>query len=184
MSIKPSFQGEVQFVRYSDTSRGGQTVLLRVPGRDELEPFIGKEGRRYMAVLVEIGDDEQPINGAAQVPQSESSRDASLDAATDPAAAPPDASTTPGSRAPAKRSTGPICQWLVMRCKEPEFQEWLTVYGDFATPLDEKGCAQVVRDWCNVQSRAEIDGEAKAEALFKKFFQAPWLAHTKATARV
>ncbi len=59
--MTPAFQGEVQFRRYSDTSTQGQQVVFAVQGREELEAFIGKEGKRFMAVLVEIGDDEQPI---------------------------------------------------------------------------------------------------------------------------
>lgn len=61
MSVTPSFQGELQFRRYSDTSTQGQQVVFCVSDREALEPFIGKEGKRYMAVLVEIGDDEQPV---------------------------------------------------------------------------------------------------------------------------
>lgn len=56
-----AFKGEVQFRRYSDTSTQGQQVVFAVSDRDALAPFIGKEGKRYMAVLVEIGDDEQPV---------------------------------------------------------------------------------------------------------------------------
>lgn len=59
--MTPAFQGEVQFRRYSDTSTQGQQVVFAVEDRDALEPFIGKEGKRFMAVLVEIGDDEQPV---------------------------------------------------------------------------------------------------------------------------
>lgn len=59
--MTPSFQGEVQFRRYSDTSTQGQQVVFAVQDRDALESFIGKEGKRFMAVLVEIGDDEQPV---------------------------------------------------------------------------------------------------------------------------
>lgn len=61
MSVQPSFQGEVQFRRYSDTSTQGVQVVLGLADRDSLESFIGKEGKRYMAVLVEIGDDEKPV---------------------------------------------------------------------------------------------------------------------------
>lgn len=59
--VQPSFTGEVQFRRYSDTSTQGVQVVLGLSDRDSLEAFIGKEGKRYMAVLVEIGDDEKPV---------------------------------------------------------------------------------------------------------------------------
>lgn len=61
MSATPIFSGEVQFRRYSDTSTQGASIVLALPDRAELEAFVGKEGKRFMAVLVEIGDDEQPV---------------------------------------------------------------------------------------------------------------------------
>jgi len=61
MNITPSFQGEVQFRRYSDTSTQGQQIVLTLQDREALQAFIGLEGKRFMAVLVQIGDDEQPI---------------------------------------------------------------------------------------------------------------------------
>lgn len=59
--MTPTFQGEFQFRRYSDTSTQGQQVVFAVEDREALAAFIGKEGKRFMAVLVEIGDDEQPV---------------------------------------------------------------------------------------------------------------------------
>lgn len=63
MSITPTFQGEVQFRRYSDTSTQGTQIVLALPDREALQSFIGLEGKRFMAVLVQIGDDEQPVAG-------------------------------------------------------------------------------------------------------------------------
>jgi len=62
--MTPTFQGEVQFRRYSDTSTQGQQIVLAVADREALEAFIGKEGRRFIAVLVEVGDDEMPVEPA------------------------------------------------------------------------------------------------------------------------
>jgi hypothetical protein len=58
--MNPTFSGELQFRYYSDSSRQGQKITFSVFDREALEPFIGKEGKRFMAVLVEIGDDELP----------------------------------------------------------------------------------------------------------------------------
>lgn len=55
------FQGEVQFRRYSDTSTQGQQIVFALEDREALEAFIGAEGARFQAVLVRIGDDEQPV---------------------------------------------------------------------------------------------------------------------------
>jgi hypothetical protein len=57
----PTFTGEVQFRRYSDTSTQGVQIVLGLADRESLEPFISKAGKRFMAVLVEIGDDELPV---------------------------------------------------------------------------------------------------------------------------
>lgn len=67
--MTPTFQGEVQFRRYSDTSTQGASIVLALPDRDELAAFIGKEGRRFMAVLVEVGDDEKPVEQPASAPK-------------------------------------------------------------------------------------------------------------------
>lgn len=59
--IKPAFQGEVQFRRWSDSSTQGVQVTFALPDSEALEPLKHKAGKRFMAVLVEIGDDEQPV---------------------------------------------------------------------------------------------------------------------------
>lgn len=60
MSIQPSFQGEVQMRRWSDSSTQGVQVTFALHDSEALEPLKAKAGKRFMAVLVEIGDDEQP----------------------------------------------------------------------------------------------------------------------------
>jgi hypothetical protein len=61
MSLTPTFQGEVQMRRWSDSSTQGVQVTFALPDAEDLEPLKGKEGKRFMAVLVQIGDDEQPV---------------------------------------------------------------------------------------------------------------------------
>jgi hypothetical protein len=58
--MKHTYAGEVQFKRYADTSTQGQTITLTLPDRESLEAFIGLEGKRFQAVFVLVGDDEQP----------------------------------------------------------------------------------------------------------------------------
>lgn len=65
--IVPAFQDEMQFIRYGDGSRTGPIVTFRLPDRSYLERFIGKEGRRFASVLVEIGDDETPVQPEPEV---------------------------------------------------------------------------------------------------------------------
>lgn len=61
-----AFQGEVLLLNWGDTSTRGRTVTFQLADEGEEHPFkhhpIGrKTGRRFMAVLVEIGDDERPV---------------------------------------------------------------------------------------------------------------------------
>lgn len=67
-----------------------------------------------------------------------------------------------------RRKVGPICEWLVMRCREPEFQLWAVGVES------ETECAEHVRALCNVESRKDIDGDVAAEALFRRHIQRPW----------
>lgn len=61
MTIEATYHGEVRFVRSSYTSKTGPTVTLALHDIDELNKVQGMDGKRYMLALVEIGDDEQPI---------------------------------------------------------------------------------------------------------------------------
>lgn len=141
------FTGEVQFRRYSDTSTQGQQIVLSLSSREELQTFIGLEGRRMMAVFVLLSDDEQPepVPATKEKPLKEGPR----------------------------RKTGPICSWLVMRCKEPAFQQWAVGVES------ETECAEHVRALCGVDSRSEIDGNADAEDRFESLIRKPWARHTK-----
>lgn len=67
-SIVPTFHGEVQLAGWSDSHTGGPKVTLWLADSADLEAFraltIRKgnhAGHRFMVALVEIGDDEQPV---------------------------------------------------------------------------------------------------------------------------
>ena len=99
MTIRITFEGEVQFAAYTDSSRGGPRIALRLHDRAELEKFVGLEGKRFMCVLVAIADDEQPEPPRAAAP----------------APAPPAA------------KLGPLALSAVQMCANPRFQAWLGV---------------------------------------------------------
>lgn len=61
--MTPTFQGEVLMRRWSDSSTQGVQVTFALPDATDLDPLKAKTGKRFMAVLVEIGDDEQPVIG-------------------------------------------------------------------------------------------------------------------------
>lgn len=145
------YAGELQFRRYTDSSTQGPQVVFGLADRDALQAFVGLEGRRVMAVLVLVGDDEQPEPPKAK-PLKEGPR----------------------------RKLGPICEWLVMRCREPAFWQWLaaTTMTPAETALSEDWAAWRVRELCGVESRKEIDGNADAEARFESLIRKPWARYS------
>jgi hypothetical protein len=63
-----AFEGEVQLLRWSETSNQGATITLQLADAADLERFKtmtlakGKQaGQRLAAVMVEVGDNEQPV---------------------------------------------------------------------------------------------------------------------------
>lgn len=146
--VTPSFTGEVQFRRYSDTSTQGQQLVFAVHDREALAPFIGKEGKRYMAVFVEIGDDELPM----------------------PAVPPPKE----------REPLGDLCYRAVMLCQDQEFRRWLKDAGDFREELLVNDAADVIKGWCGIESRKELDTDKRAAEKFRKLVLGPWFKYRQA----
>lgn len=70
--IQTAFQGEIQLAGWSETHNGGCKVTFWLPEAAELEAFRAltvrkgnTAGHRFMAVMVEIGDDEEPVQQTA-----------------------------------------------------------------------------------------------------------------------
>ncbi len=168
--MKATFQGEVLFSGYGDSSRGGPRVTFRLADRDELERFVGMEGKRFACVLMEIADDETPAE-----PETPARKAA----------------------APVKRERmGPLCEWAVFRCGEPVFQSWIrprydrvmggngSGWGD-VTPQDDFGgnhaeyAAHCIKALCRVDSRKEFDTDMAAGERFKALVMRPYAAWMK-----
>lgn len=71
-----AFHGEVQLLRWSETSTNGATITLALADPADLERFKlmtlkkGQQaGQRLMAVMVEIGEDERPVVAAVPEPE-------------------------------------------------------------------------------------------------------------------
>lgn len=77
-----------------------------------------------------------------------------------------------------KPKGGPLCQWVAMRCNEQEFQLWLSVHfpkiwpGTTGKPHER--AAEVVRQVCEIESRAEIDNDEGAYERFHELIREPW----------
>lgn len=158
--MKHTYAGEMQFKRYSDTSTQGQTVTFTVPSREELEPFIGLEGKRFQSVFVLIGDDEMPAD--------------------------PPAAQKPGEGRD-RPFRGPLCSWVAIRCSEPAFAAWLETahpglwLEQFTNLGDaEEAAAEIVRDLCQVVSRRDLDTDEEAAARLHARVRKPYAAWLKA----
>lgn len=165
----PTFAGEVQFRRYSDTSTQGTQIVLALPDREALQSFIGLEGKRFMAVLVQIGDDELPVIGN------------------------PTSETKPGKSRNDCEPLGDLCWRAVQWCKEPEFYEFIApIYdwalggkgfgtGDICVGRDvatrEDFCRHAVLVLCEIQSRKELDTNPEAARKFNQLIRGPYQKH-------
>lgn len=163
----PTFAGEVQFRRYSDTSTQGTQIVLALPDREALQSFIGLEGKRFMAVLVQIGDDEQPVAGNPVT--------------TDIG--------NPTSGKP-REPLGDLCWRAVQWCKEPEFASFIAdVFyvkhpaGLPGTPIclegatQEEFCKHALQALCGIESRKELDTNPEAARKFHQFIRGPYQKH-------
>ena len=84
-----------------------------------------------------------------------------------------------------KEPIGPLCKWLVLRCKEPEFWAWINEEfwpkGEVITNPEE--AADWAKSYLRVDSRKEIDGDPVVEEVFHKRVRQPyqkWLVRRSA----
>lgn len=145
--MTPTFSGEVQLRRWSESSTQGVQVTFALADADDLEPLKIKSGKRFMAVLVEIGDDEAPV--------------------------PP----SPDVRIPTsvKEPIGPLAKWLVLRCKEPEFWDFLTSeFPNGPAIHSEPDAADFVKELLGIASRKEVDTNLGAESTLHADIRHPY----------
>lgn len=71
-----AFQGEVQLLNWSETHNGGAKIVLQLADAADLEKFKSMTvkkgnhaGQRLATVMVEIGDDEKPVEQAPFTPE-------------------------------------------------------------------------------------------------------------------
>jgi hypothetical protein len=161
MTIKPTFQGEVQLAGWSESHNGGAKVTFFLPEASDLDAFRAMTvrkgnvaGQRLAMVLVEIGDDELPVEPEAA-----------------PAPAP----------APEAPKGGQLAKLAALFCGQPEFWRFLSeTYlrkpdeGHIITSAEE--ARFVVLKLCgNIKSRAELDHNEAAARAFHDKVRLPYL---------
>jgi hypothetical protein len=147
--IIPTFHGELQLAGWSESHNSGCKVTFWLQSSEDLEAFRAltvrkgnQAGQRFMAALVEVGDDEQPVQ-------------------------------QPG---PEKPKGGPLAKLAGMLCDDPEFWKFLTHQFSLEDACESSDrAADVVRESCHIKSRAELDNDPAAEAMFHRVIRGPWL---------
>lgn len=79
---------------------------------------------------------------------------------------------------------GPLCEWAVMRCKEPKFWEFLSTF-DIEPVTTEQEAKDTLVFLCAVDSRKEFDTNPDVAARLKRLILNPyreWLQRDGVTA--
>lgn len=157
--MTPTFAGEIQLAGWSESHTGGCKVTFWLSSPDELAAFRtlttrkgNTAGHRFMAALVEIGDDELPVQAAntSQEPVNKSAENEQIE----------------------KPKIGPLAYWLVLRCNEPEFWRWLESIGYIANCAAVAG--ESVKELLGLQSRKDLDGNLDSVELFHREIRGPY----------
>ncbi len=155
-----AFQGECQLAGWSESHTGGAKVTLWLADHSQLDAFRALTarkgnvaGHRFMVAMVEIGEDEQPVDQTKATPE-----------------------------APAPKG-GALSRLAGLWCQTPEFQDWLRVSYPAEWEAIEEGidgpesheiAAEIVRQLCAIKSRAELDHSPEAARFFEEFVRGPY----------
>ena len=157
--MTPTFAGEMQLAGWSESHTGGCKVTFWLQSPDDLAAFRAltvrkgnTAGHRFMAALVEIGDDELPVNSDAGIPASASGLVPNV-------------------------HIGDACYRTVRWCNEPLFWRFLNTSPAF-NGCDEvrnsDQAADLVRFLCTVTSRKELDTDNEANKAWHRLIREPY----------
>ncbi|MFN3886108.1 MAG: hypothetical protein ACK4MG_04045 [Aquabacterium sp.] len=144
-NIPTAYQGELMLAGWNETHTGGAKVTFWLPDSQALEPFRhmtvkkgNTAGQRFMAVLVLLDDEDRPVSASA--PKS-------------------------------KPEGGPLAKSAALVCNSRDFQDFVAhrTGVDLGDDLQRRErAADFLRSFCQVGSRAELDGDANAAELFRR----------------
>jgi hypothetical protein len=160
--VKPQhivFQGEMQLAGWQETHSGGAKVTFWLPSSDDLDPFRtltsrkGKiAGHRLAVVMVEIGDDELPVDQQ------------------------PDAVAQAAKGGQLAKLAGVLCndpRFIGFLYSERADLVDAVPIMEFSD--ESEMAAEVVRRACGVKSRAELDHNETAAKIFHSTFRVPFV---------
>lgn len=155
--MKPTFQGEVMLAGWKESHTSGAVVSFWLPDADALDVFRGltakkgnTAGQRFMAVLVEVNDDETPKEPEPVQPAHRQLGPLALLA----------------------------CQWCRdAQFQAWAGHNW--PHADDSGPLTEEQCRMLVLDICKIGSRRELDTVPAAAAKFLQEFRLPYMGYLR-----
>lgn len=149
--MTPVFKDEVMLAGWSESHNGGAKVTFWLPDPSALDAFRtmtvakGKTaGQRLACVLVQIGDDEKPIEP-----------------------------TIKESLTVEKPKGGALARLAGQWCSNPMFWEWLETDPHNCAP-SAQGAARCVYDLCEIESRVELDHNPAAQEKFHRLIRGPF----------
>jgi hypothetical protein len=155
VASKEIFSGALQLLRWSETSNQGATVTFQLADPADLERFKdltmakkGMAGQIIAAIMKTVDDEEEVANDSQPDPDPE----------------------------PEKLKGGELAKLAGMWCESPLFRRWLVVHGGFKDLRSSEDAAEVIRSWCVVDSRAQLDHDDEAATRFQKFIRGPYMA--------
>jgi len=172
-SITPTFSGEIMLAGWQESHTAGAKITFWLPDSASLEVFKGMTakkgntaGQRFMAVLVEIGDDDQPAQEVkpADCHAQEIKKD--------------------------EINGGALARLAGMWCNNPDFYQWIrpiydrelggngNTHGDIEIGVNvddwKDFCRHAILVICDIKSRAELDNNPVAADKFHRYVRVPF----------
>ncbi len=141
------FRGELQLLRWAETSTGGATVTFQLADVGDLDRFKdltlakkGMAGQRLAAIMVQVDDDVEQVAPAAP-----------------------------------KVRPGELCIMACTFCADLKFQDWADSL-DVMRVEDEGDAKAFILHMCRIGSRKELDMLPVAATRFHTLIREPFLA--------
>lgn len=84
---------------------------------------------------------------------------------------------------PERQKGGALCRLAAIWSSDPEFHAFLTATMQWADsyrePVTPEVAAQIIRETCGIESRADLDHNPAAEAIFHRDFRLPFQRWTQ-----
>lgn len=146
------FRGEMQLLRWSDTSTNGATVTFQLADVRDLDKFKeltlakkGMAGQIIAAIMVKVDDEPAPEVAPAAAPEP-------------------------------KTKPGELCIMACTFCAMRDFRDWASNWASNPVLVEsEEDAKSFILETCGVTSRKELDTDKMAAIRFHTVIREPFL---------